>query len=101
MRTSTVVAGMLALAVPAFAGDRVKTAHGTVEGISTESGVQAYLGIPFAAPPTGELRWRPPQPVTNWTGTRSANRFGPRCMQAPLFADMNFRSNGMSEDAST
>ncbi len=46
----------------------------------------------------GDLRWKPPQPVKNWKGVRRADTFGPRAMQMPIFGDMNFRSNGMSED---
>ncbi len=56
------------------------------------------MGIPFAAPPVGPLRWHPPQPVQPWKGVRLATRFGPRCMQLPVFSDMVFRSDGMSED---
>jgi para-nitrobenzyl esterase len=79
--------------------DRVKTANGEVEGAAPKSnGVRAFRGIPFAAPPVGELRFAAPQPVKNWSGVRDAKEFGPRCMQQPLFGDMNFRSNGMSED---
>ncbi|WP_407704835.1 carboxylesterase/lipase family protein [Tellurirhabdus rosea] len=77
---------------------RVRTANGTVEGVVEASGVRSFKGIPFAAPPVGELRWREPQPVQNWTGVRKADKFGPRAMQRPVFGDMNFRSNGMSED---
>ncbi len=44
-------------------------------------GVREYLGIPFAAPPVGELRWKPPQPVAPWQGVRAADRFSPACMQ--------------------
>ncbi len=77
---------------------RVKTANGMVEGTTETSGVQSYKGIPFAAPPSGELRWKAPQPVKNWTGVRKATQFGARCMQRPVFSDMVFRSNGMSED---
>ncbi len=98
MRNAIVLAVVLAVAAPAFAADGVKTANGTVEGVTTQSGIHVYLGIPFAAPPLGDLRWKPPQPVKNWTGTRSAAQFGPRCVQASIFGDMNFRSNGMSED---
>jgi para-nitrobenzyl esterase len=54
--------------------------------------------VPFAQPPTGELRWKEPQPVKNWTGVRKATQFGPRCMQASIFGDMGFRANGMNED---
>ena len=43
--------------------------------------MRVFLGIPFAAPPVGPLRWRPPQPVAPWTAPRDATRFGPACMQ--------------------
>ncbi len=76
---------------------QVKTANGVLEGVD-ESGIKTFKGIPFAAPPVGNLRWREPQPVQNWSGVRKADKFGPRAMQLPLFGDMNFRSDGMSED---
>ena len=88
-----------ALAGSATAADRVKTSNGIIEGTGPQSsGVRIFKGIPFAEPPTGDLRWKPPQPVKNWKGVRQAVQFGPRCMQHPIFGDMNFRSNGMSED---
>jgi para-nitrobenzyl esterase len=62
------------------------------------SNVRIFRGIPFAAPPVGDLRWKPPQPVEDWTGPRKAGEFGPRCVQPSIFADMVFRSSGMSED---
>jgi para-nitrobenzyl esterase len=99
MRRALIAAVALAsIATQVSAADRVKTANGTVEGTTEQSGIHAYRGIPFAAPPVGDLRWKAPQPVKNWKGVRSAAVFGPRCVQAPLFSDMNFRSNGMSED---
>jgi para-nitrobenzyl esterase len=76
---------------------RVKTANGIVEGVN-ESGIKMFKGIPFGAPPIGDLRWREPQPVQNWTGIRKTNHFGPRAMQLPIYSDMVFRSDGMSED---
>ncbi len=78
--------------------NRVKTANGVVEGVAEKSGVRSFKGIPFAAPPVGDLRWKEPQPAKNWTGIRKADKFGPRAMQRPIFGDMNFRSNGVSED---
>ncbi|MDQ3821457.1 MAG: carboxylesterase family protein, partial [Acidobacteriota bacterium] len=79
--------------------DRVKTAAGVVEGVGRQaSGVRIFRGIPFAQPPLGDLRWKPPQPLKKWEGVRQAAKFGPRCMQAPIFGDMNFRSDRMSED---
>lgn len=75
----------------------VKITNGTLEG-TNESGIRTFKGIPFAAPPVGDLRWKEPQPVKNWQGIRKADKFGPRAMQRAVFGDMNFRSNGMSED---
>jgi para-nitrobenzyl esterase len=78
---------------------RVTVSGGILEGtVEPGSGVRSFKGIPFAAPPVGDLRWRPPQPADAWEGVRSAHQFGPRGMQLPVFGDMNFRSNGMSED---
>lgn len=76
---------------------KIKTANGMVEGIY-DSGINTFKGIPFAAPPIGEFRWREPQPVKNWDGILKTTAFGPRAMQLPIFGDMNFRSNGVSED---
>ncbi len=76
----------------------VKTANGTLEGTLEKTGIRSFKGIPFAAPPIGDLRWKEPQPVQSWDGVRPAKAFGPRAMQAPIFGDMGFRSNGMSED---
>lgn len=59
----------------------VKTASGLVEG-SAGDGVIAWLGLPYAAPPVGDLRWRPPQPAAEWDGVRQATAFAPACMQS-------------------
>jgi para-nitrobenzyl esterase len=86
--------------LPASAANRIKIANGVLESnASPKDRVRAYKGIPFAQPPVGDLRWREPQPVKNWTGARNADQFGPRCMQRTSpGADYWFRSNGMSED---
>lgn len=76
---------------------RVKTANGVLEG-TYSSGIKIFKGVPFAAPPVGNLRWREPQPPTNWQGVRKAEKFGARAMQLPLFSDMMFRSDSVSED---
>ena len=82
-----------------FTDNRVMTTNGIIEGTSEpDSGLRSFKGIPFAAPPVGELRWKPPQPVVNWSGVRKADQFAPRAMQLPLFGDMSFRSSSMSED---
>ena len=73
--------------------------NGIVEGLyDTKSGLQFYLGVPFAQPPVGSLRWKAPQPLGNWKGVFEAKAFGPRPVQAIVFGDMNSRSNGINED---
>jgi para-nitrobenzyl esterase len=82
-----------------LAANRAMTASGMVEGtFDPAARVRSFKGIPFAAPPVGELRWQPPRPAPAWTGVRAAKKFGPRPMQLPIFGDMNFRSDGMGED---
>ena len=76
---------------------RVQTASGTLEG-TYDSGIRIFRGVPFAQPPVGDLRWQAPQPVQPWEGVRKADSFGPRAMQRFIFSDMNFRSDGVSED---
>jgi para-nitrobenzyl esterase len=70
-------------AAPATAGTSpiVSTASGAVQG-TTAGGVDEYLGIPYAAPPVGSLRWEPPAPPASWSGTLQATSFGPHCPQA-------------------
>ena len=80
------------------AAPRVRTADGVVAGLVLPSGVRAFRGIPFAAPPVRDLRWKPPQPVRPWAGVRPADRFADQCMQARVFSDMVFRNSGTSED---
>jgi para-nitrobenzyl esterase len=90
----------LVLAGQALAADQVRIANGVIESTTApKDGVRSFKGIPFAQPPAGDLRWREPQAVKDWTGVRNADKFGPRCMQrtGPT-ADYWFRSNGMSED---
>ncbi|MDQ6705881.1 MAG: carboxylesterase family protein [Acidobacteriota bacterium] len=82
-----------------FAGTPVRTANGLVEGKTSANGkVRIFEGVPFAAPPVGDLRWKEPQPAANWDGVRKVTDFGPRCMQANIYGDMVFRDKGPSED---
>ena len=76
---------------------KVKVEEGILVGTDA-SGIKIFKGIPFAAPPIGDLRWREPQPITVWKGERQAMDFGPNPMQEAIFGDMNFGTKSMSED---
>lgn len=80
-------AALLALAPPAFANEVyyeprpvLETKQGKLQGVERNSMVM-FKNIPYAAPPVGDLRWRPPQPARGWTGVRDASRAGQACMQ--------------------
>jgi len=76
----------------------VRLKAGPVEG-TTENGLGVYKGIPFAAPPVGALRWRPPQPVKPWTQVRAATKFADACPQdRNMLAFMGMGGLGVSED---
>jgi para-nitrobenzyl esterase len=77
------IAMTLVLALGLAAGAQaapIVTTDGPVEGF-VKNGVTQFLGIPYAKPPVGDLRWRPPQPVAKWETTRTADKFGPTCAQ--------------------
>jgi para-nitrobenzyl esterase len=74
----------------------VRTENGLVQG-TRESDLTVYRGVPFAAPPVGELRWRAPQPVPPWNGILKATAFNPACMQAELKVP-GLAVDSMSED---
>jgi para-nitrobenzyl esterase len=76
--SGVVVAGQTAAAAP-----QVRVDSGLLAGASA-NGVESFKGIPFAAPPTGPLRWRAPQPVRPWHGVRNSSRFGWDCVQTPF-----------------
>lgn len=82
--------------------NQVRVAQGVLEGVdAARPGVRAFLGVPYAAPPTGERRWRAPAPAAPWQGVRPAGRFGDRCIQTNPFPDMLFQSPAESEDCLT
>jgi para-nitrobenzyl esterase len=73
--------------------------NGRIEGnYDVKTSIQTYLGIPFAKPPVGNLRWKAPQPLDKWMGVKETKRFGARPVQKLIWGDMNSRSNGISED---
>lgn len=76
---------------------KVKISNGIVKG-SIENNVAIFKGIPYAAPPVGEFRWRPPQPVKNWNGELDATKFGSNCAQSGFRATAGTIAEGSSED---
>ena len=74
----------------------IRTESGALSGVR-EAGLNVYKGVPFAAPPVGELRWRPPVPAEPWKGTRNAVAFAPACMQTGVSMPGE-KSPAVSED---
>jgi para-nitrobenzyl esterase len=100
------ILALVAAGISAVAGAdplKVKTEQGQIHGKLLNSGegenkVRAFLGIPYAAPPIGELRWKAPQHAAKWKGVRDATNFGAHCAQNHVFDDMIFQDSGPSED---
>lgn len=95
---AAVLAGALGAAAPSTAQIATATVTGgTVEG-TVADGLSTYLGIPFAAPPVGALRWKAPAPVVPWTTPLKADKFGKACMQEPGLAKQMGYEGELSED---
>ncbi|MEA2762922.1 MAG: para-nitrobenzyl esterase, partial [Gemmatimonadaceae bacterium] len=101
VRTAAIGAAVMAglgaarLAAP----PRVTIDTGTLEGaIDSSTRVIVFRGIPYAAPPVGALRWRPPQSAKHWTGVRSATKLGHNCVQHQPYSDIDPFAAGVSED---
>jgi len=102
LAAAAVTIGALLAAAPAVSastlgrpagGPVVGTTNGPLRGLANGT-VDEYLGIPYAAPPVGALRWQPPQPAARWSGVRDATQFAPHCPQPPT----PFGQASMSED---
>jgi para-nitrobenzyl esterase len=92
------LASQSAFAVYDFAM-QVEIESGTIEGnFDTETNIKKFFGVPYAQPPVGELRWRPPQPVEAWEDVKETKAFGPSPIQYQLWGDAGFRSKELSED---
>jgi para-nitrobenzyl esterase len=83
---SVILFAAIASSAAAATVDEVRVETGALKGASA-GGVVAFKGIPYAAPPTGENRWRAPQPVAQWKGVRSAAAYASDCMQLPFPSD--------------
>ena len=98
MLVGAAAVAVLAVAPNAFAQpDQVKVETGSLSGAITD-GVQSFKGIPFAAPPVGPLRWRPPQPAAPWSGLKASTEYGHDCMQKPFPSDAAPLGTAPAED---
>jgi para-nitrobenzyl esterase len=88
---------LFACATPAGAQSLVRLESGQVRGVASD-GVQTFKAIPFAAPPIGDLRWRPPAPAAHWDGVRDASDYGPACPQPARDNRGGGRADVQSED---
>lgn len=110
MRQWNLAVGLALLAGVSLAGAQsmtgaktMSTDAGSLSGQTDSHGVTAYLGIPYAAPPVGQLRWSPPHPVTPWKGVRQADKFGDSCVQIKQgmrlpWTEAFMTQNNISED---
>jgi para-nitrobenzyl esterase len=87
--TAALIAARAQIVETPVPGDPVRIDSGRVAGKILPSGVKAYLGIPFAAPPVGQFRWREPQPAQAWKGVYNADRKMPECIQVLRPHDIN------------
>ena len=94
------LAGFPARAQPSDAPPVVSVAEGTLAGTSA-GGIEVFKGIPYAAAPVGQLRWRPPQPAQGWIGVRAAAAFGAACLQPTGAANIAGDPGPVSEDCLT
>jgi para-nitrobenzyl esterase len=102
VKVGRIAAGLAAFLLTAQSSPppTVTVAEGALEGVALPSGVNAYLGVPFAAPPVRDLRWKPPQPAARRTSVYHADRFAPECLQSLRGARQNhyFGEEATSED---
>src|SRR5256714_7306609 len=97
MLAGAVLFGLLPL--PRAEPPRVKIDTGPLQGVvDSAAGVLVFRGIPYGAPPVGELRWRAPQPAAKWSGVRDASKLGHNCMQHQPYDDIDPFVAGVSED---
>ena len=101
MNRSRIASHALLVCSLSLAADPIRTQTGLVSGAAGNSPeVRVYKGIPYAAPPVGDLRWKAPQPVAAWEGTREATQVSATCMQTPYPATSMYYSEPqpVSED---
>jgi para-nitrobenzyl esterase len=99
-KATLMAVAMLSLGMMAMADSLVvKTVDGKVRGkLVNNRAVRAFQGIPYAAPPVGDLRWKAPQPAVKWKGDLDATKYGHHCAQNHVYDDMIFQDSATSDD---
>ena len=88
-RCLTFAATATLFAASARCDNQLSVESGKLKGAyNSDHSVLMFKGVPFAAPPVGDLRWKAPQPAKRWHGVRAADKFGPACMQTDVFGDI-------------
>jgi para-nitrobenzyl esterase len=99
VRFSVIMILAIAATMAFSATDQVTVESGKLQGTTNADGsVRMFKGVPFAAPPVGDLRWKAPQSAPKWTSVRAADKFGSACLQTNVFGDIYFRDAQPSED---
>ncbi len=101
LRLAVAVSALVSVLLGAYrpTPPRVTIDTGTLEGaVDSSNSVTVFRGIPYAAPPVGDLRWRPPQPTQPWRGVRAAQQHGRNCIQHQPYGDIDPFAAGVSED---
>jgi para-nitrobenzyl esterase len=99
LRTMALTAAVCAVAAVGHADPlTVKIADGKIHGKMLNAEVRGFQGIPYAAPPVGDLRWTPPVPAKPWKGDLDATKYGHHCAQNHVFDDMVFQDSATPDD---
>jgi para-nitrobenzyl esterase len=99
LRVFALPALALALLATPVAAQTLKVTGGQIaQAAPTTDGVRVYKGLPYAAPPVGERRWKPPAPVLPWAGARAVDPYAPNCLQPKRYDDIDPFTPSMSED---
>ena len=97
MAVAILAAAAVSTATPAKPAIQVEGGQ-LADVLPASNGIRVFKGIPYAAPPIGELRWKAPQPLQAWNGSRNATEWGPRCVQSNRLGDLDPLNKRMDED---
>jgi para-nitrobenzyl esterase len=98
-KTTVAVLAAAAISTATCTAQVLQIEGGEIADVALDaSGIRVFKGIPYAAPPVGDLRWKPPKPAQAWNGIRNATEWGPRCVQSNRLGDLDPLNKRMEED---